>query len=151
LSLEPSLPHITPADEVFVQKVMAFMETNMDNAQLTIAEFAEALNLGRSVFTNKLKAILGLTPVEFVQEMRLKRARQLLDTRNFTIMEVAYQTGFNDPKYFSLCFKKYYGMRPSVYLKQSTEVLDRTDTTDTTDITDITDTTDDTDDTTAQR
>lgn len=83
--------------------------------------------------------------------MRLKRARQLLDTRNFTIMEVAYQTGFNDPKYFSLCFKKYYGMRPSVYLKQSTEVLDRTDTTDTTDITDITDTTDDTDDTTAQR
>jgi len=148
LSLEPSLPHITPADEVFVQKVMAFMETNMDNAQLTIAEFAEALNLGRSVFTNKLKAILGLTPVEFVQEMRLKRARQLLDTRNFTIMEVAYQTGFNDPKYFSLCFKKYYGMRPSVYLKQSTEVLDRTDTTDTTD---ITDTTDDTDDTTAQR
>jgi signal transduction histidine kinase/DNA-binding response OmpR family regulator len=130
LSLEPSLPHITPADEVFVKKVMAFMETNMDNAQLTIAEFAEALNLGRSVFTNKLKAILGLTPVEFVQEMRLKRARQLLDTHNFTIMEVAYQTGFNDPKYFSLCFKKYYGMRPSVYLKQSNLSTDRADVTD---------------------
>lgn len=126
LTLEPSLPHITPADEVFVEKVMNFMETNMDNAQLTISEFAEALNLGRSVFTNKLKAILGLTPVEFVQEMRLKRARQLLDTHNFTIMEVAFQTGFNDPKYFSLCFKKYYGMRPSVYLKQSTDVNEET-------------------------
>ncbi|MBR5963546.1 MAG: response regulator [Bacteroidaceae bacterium] len=117
-SLEPDMPVITPADELFLQDVMAFMEKNMDNADITIDDFASAVKLGRTVFYNKLKATVGLTPIDFVQEMRIKRAVQLMKTDNFTISEIAYQTGFNDPKYFSRCFKKHLGETPTDYLKK---------------------------------
>jgi AraC-like DNA-binding protein len=116
-AIEPNMPVITPADELFIQEAMAFMEKNMDNAELTIDQFADALNMGRTVFYNKLKTTLGLTPIDFVQEMRIKRAVQLMKSGDFTIVEIAYQTGFNDPKYFSRSFKKHLGSSPSEYIR----------------------------------
>ncbi|MDD2559078.1 MAG: response regulator [Bacteroidales bacterium] len=116
-AIEPNMPVITPADELFVQEALAFMENNMDNAELTIDQFADALKMGRTVFYNKLKTTLGLTPIDFVQEMRIKRAVQLMKSGDFTIAEIAYQTGFNDPKYFSRSFKKHLGCNPSEYIR----------------------------------
>lgn len=116
-AIEPNMPVITPADELFIQEALAFMENNMDNAELTIDQFADALKMGRTVFYNKLKTTLGLTPIDFVQEMRIKRAVQLMKSGDFTIAEIAYQTGFNDPKYFSRSFKKHLGSNPSEYIK----------------------------------
>ncbi|MBO5769308.1 MAG: helix-turn-helix transcriptional regulator, partial [Bacteroidales bacterium] len=71
-----------------------------------------------TTFYNKLKATTGLSPVDFVLQIRIKRAIQLMQTRNFSIAEVAYKTGFNDPKYFSRCFKKFHGESPSVFMKK---------------------------------
>jgi AraC-like DNA-binding protein len=73
--------------------------------------------MGRTVFYNKLKTTLGLTPIDFVQEMRIKRAVQLMKSSDYTIAEIAYQTGFNDPKYFSRSFKKHLGSSPSEYIR----------------------------------
>lgn len=116
--MEPDMPEIRPADEIFLQEVMAFMEKHMDDADFTIEDFAAALGLGRTAFYNKIKATTGLSPVDLVQEIRIKRAVQLMQTRNYNISEVAYMTGFNDPKYFSRCFKKYKGDSPSNFLKK---------------------------------
>lgn len=113
--LAPSQPQITPYDEQFMQKVMEFMEEQMDNAELTIDEFAEQLMLSRTIFYRKLKSIIGLTPVDFVREVRIKRAVQLIDSGEYNFSQVAYMTGFNDPKYFSKCFKKVIGITPSEY------------------------------------
>ena len=74
--LTPSQPQITPYDEQFMKKVMAYMEEQMDNAELTIDEFAEQLMLSRTIFYRKLKSIVGLTPVDFIREIRIKRAVQ---------------------------------------------------------------------------
>lgn len=104
--LTPSQPQITPYDEQFMKKVMAYMEEQMDNAELTIDEFAEQLMLSRTIFYRKLKSIVGLTPVDFIREIRIKRAVQLIDSDEYNFSQVAYMTGFNDPKYFSKCFKK---------------------------------------------
>lgn len=68
--LTPSQPQITPYDEQFMKKVMAYMEEQMDNAELTIDEFAEQLMLSRTIFYRKLKSIVGLTPVDFIREIR---------------------------------------------------------------------------------
>lgn len=114
-SLEPSQPQITPYDEQFMEKVMEFMEEQMDNAELTIDEFAEKLMLSRTIFYRKLKSIIGLTPVDFIREIRIKRAVQLIDSGEYNFSQVAYMTGFNDPKYFSKCFKKVIGITPSEY------------------------------------
>lgn len=113
--LTPSQPQITPYDEQFMEKVMKFMEEQMDNTELTIDEFAEKLMLSRTIFYRKLKAIIGLTPVDFIREIRIKRAVQLIDSGEYTFSQVAYMTGFNDPKYFSKCFKKVIGINPSEY------------------------------------
>lgn len=114
-SLTPSQPQITPYDEQFMEKVMEFMEEQMDNAELTIDEFAEKLMLSRTIFYRKLKSIIGLTPVDFIREIRIKRAVQLIDSGEYNFSQVAYMTGFNDPKYFSKCFKKVIGITPSEY------------------------------------
>lgn len=115
VTLAPSQPQITPYDEQFMQKVMEFMEEQMDNAELTIDEFAEHLMLSRTIFYRKLKSIIGLTPVDFIREIRIKRAVQLIDSGEYNFSQVAYMTGFNDPKYFSKCFKKVIGITPSEY------------------------------------
>ena len=113
--LTPSQPQITPYDEQFMKKVMAYMEEQMDNAELTIDEFAEQLMLSRTIFYRKLKSIVGLTPVDFIREIRIKRAVQLIDSDEYNFSQVAYMTGFNDPKYFSKCFKKVIGITPVSY------------------------------------
>ena len=112
---EPSQPQVTPYDEQFMQQVMAFMEEQMDNTDITIDDFANKLMLSRTVFYRKLKSIVGLTPVDFVCEMRIKRAAQLIEKSEYSFSQIAYMTGFNDPKYFSKCFKKIVGITPSEY------------------------------------
>lgn len=98
---------------------MEVMEKEMDNSELTIKEFAQKLGLGRTVFYQKLKSIIGLSPVDFIREIRIKRAVQLIDSGEYNFSQVAYMTGFNDPKYFSKCFKKQVGMTPSEYKGKS--------------------------------
>lgn len=115
IDLSPAPPQITSYDEQFMQQVMEVMEKEMDNSDLTIEEFAQKLGLGRTVFYQKLKSIIGLSPVDFIREMRIKRAVQLIDSGEYNFSQVAYMTGFNDPKYFSKCFKKQIGMTPSEY------------------------------------
>ena len=90
--LTPSQPQITPYDEQFMKKVMAYMEEQMDNAELTIDEFAEQLMLSRTIFYRKLKSIVGLTPVDFIREIRIKRAVQLIDSDEYNFSQVAYMT-----------------------------------------------------------
>lgn len=119
--LTPSQPQITPYDDQFMKQVMEYMEEQMDNSELTIDDFANRLMLSRTVFYRKLKSIVGLTPVDFIRDIRIKRAVQLIDSGNFNFSQVAYMTGFNDPKYFSKCFKKQMGITPTEYKDKQKE------------------------------
>ena len=87
----------------------------MDNSDFAIDEFALNLGMGRTAFYQKLKSLTGLSPIDFVREMRIKRAKQLVESGEYNVSTIAYMTGFNDPKYFSKCFKKRYGVSPSEY------------------------------------
>lgn len=119
---EPSQPQVTPYDEQFMQQVMAFMEEQMDNTDITIDDFANKLMLSRTVFYRKLKSIVGLTPVDFVCEMRIKRAAQLIERSEYSFSQIAYMTGFNDPKYFSRRFKKIMGVTPTEYKEKKESI-----------------------------
>ncbi len=112
---EPSQPESYQYDQHFMKQVMEFLEEQMDNSELTIDDFAAHLCLSRSIFYRKLKTIVGVTPVDFVREMRIKRAAQLIESTDYTFSQIAYMTGFTDPKYFSRCFKKVKGVSPSDY------------------------------------
>jgi len=114
-SFTPSEPNIIPFDHSFMERLLEFMERNMDNAQLAVDDIAEAMDVSRSILYRKLKTITGCSPVDFIREIRIKRAVQLIETGEFTFSQIAYMTGFNDPKYFGKCFKKQTGMNPTEY------------------------------------
>jgi len=117
LKLEPSEVIITSKDEVFLRNVIRIIEEKMSDIEFNIESVASSMAMGRTTFYKKLKSLTNMTPVEFVKDIRLKRGKQLLDTGEMTVSEIAYQIGFNSLGYFSTCFKEKYNLSPSDYLK----------------------------------
>jgi signal transduction histidine kinase/ligand-binding sensor domain-containing protein/DNA-binding response OmpR family regulator len=115
---EPGEATITTRDEAFLQQIAAIVEEKMTDVDFNIDTVAETVAMGRTTFYRKFKGLTGLAPVEFVREMRLKRARQLLDAGAGNISEIAYSVGFNNAKYFSTCFKAKYEVTPTEYVKR---------------------------------
>jgi signal transduction histidine kinase/ligand-binding sensor domain-containing protein/DNA-binding response OmpR family regulator len=99
----------------FVQEALAIVERNISNADFSVEELSRALLLSRAAVYKRLFVLTGKTPIEFIRQLRLQRAAQLLGKSNMTVAEVAYETGFNNPKYFSKYFKTEYGKLPSAY------------------------------------
>jgi AraC-like DNA-binding protein len=91
------------------------MDKEMDNNTLTVDGLVDEMGMGRTVFFNKLKTMTGMSPVEFMREIRIKKAAQLLEENQYNVTEVTYMVGMNDSRYFSKCFKNTYGVTPSEY------------------------------------
>lgn len=82
----------------------------------------EDIGMSRTTFTEKLKQLTGMTPLSFISSIRLQAAFRLLqEKKNIRITELAYSVGFNDPKYFSQCFRKKFGFSPKEFHKGKTE------------------------------
>jgi AraC-like DNA-binding protein len=92
-----------------------FIEQHISDSNLKIEDMAETVNMGRTVFYEKIRELVGVSPSDFLRQVRMERARQLVAKSRMSIAEVAYAVGFTDPKYFSKCFKKETGMTPSEY------------------------------------
>lgn len=112
---EEGIPVLSANDKLFMDRLIEFIEDNLDNGDLMIADLAQELGMSRSVFFNKLKTLTGLSPVEFLREMRIKKAAQLILADEGNMAQIAYQVGFNDSHYFSKCFKQVYGVTPTEY------------------------------------
>jgi ligand-binding sensor domain-containing protein/AraC-like DNA-binding protein/anti-sigma regulatory factor (Ser/Thr protein kinase) len=117
LILAPSEIVITSKDEIFLKEVINIIEKGMFDSQFNIDSVATAIGMGRTTFYKKLKSLTSLSPVEFVREIRLKRSKQLLSSKQYSVSEVAYMTGFTSSGYFSTCFKEKYGCSPSDFIK----------------------------------
>ena len=115
MRLETQKSDETIHGDAFLAKLLNVMDKQMDNNTLTVDELVDEMNMGRTVFFNKLKSMTGLSPVEFIREMRIKRAAQLLEQEQYNITEVTYMVGLNDSRYFAKCFKNTYGVTPSEY------------------------------------
>jgi len=111
----PKEPLVESYDDKLMKNLMVVMEQNIDNADLTVDELVSKIGVGRSVFFKKLKSLTGLAPIEFIREVRVKRAAQLIESNEYTISQVTYMVGCNDPRYFSRIFKQRFGMTPSEY------------------------------------
>lgn len=117
VKLAPGELVVTSKDEKFLKDVIRIVEDNMENPEFGVHEIYELIGMGRSNFHAKFKSLTNLPPVEFVRDMRLKRAKQHLDAGETNISTVAYAIGFNNAKYFSTCFREKYQVTPSEYLK----------------------------------
>ena len=116
-----SEPKIVNEDEVFMDKLMKFIEEHIDDDGLRIDDMAEAVNMGRTMFYENVRRIVGLSPSDFLRQVRMQRARQLIVKSRQSVAQIAYSVGFTDPKYFTKCFKKDTGMTPSEYKEKMSE------------------------------
>ncbi len=108
---------MAPADELLMERIIEYIESNLDNNELSVESLAKYAGLSRSSFFNKIKSLTGQSPVEFIRNYRLQKAAQLLKSEQLLIKEVCFMTGFSDLKYFGKCFKEKYGMTPGNYKK----------------------------------
>lgn len=109
----------TSIDEEFLQKAIECIQTHLDDPTFDQTKFVEEMGVSKSTLFRKLKSLTGLTYSSFVRNIRMKTACRIMEEkRNVRISELAYAVGFNDPKYFSACFKKELGMHPSEYMER---------------------------------
>jgi AraC-like DNA-binding protein len=92
------------------------VEKNLSNAGFSVEELSRELCMNRVSVYRRIFSLTGQTPVEFIRTVRIKKAAQLLSKTEMNVTEVAYEVGFNNPKYFAKYFKMAYNMLPSAYV-----------------------------------
>lgn len=120
-SFTPNEIVLSSIDEQLLKKALKIVEDNISNDQFDIMAFSMELGVSRTLLFTKVKAWTNFTPNEFIQEIRMKRAARLLEQGNLNISEIGYQVGFKNPKYFSKCFQKKFGISPSRYIEKFSE------------------------------
>lgn len=111
---------LTPVDQQFLTALMDFTETAWKKADVKVNDFEKPIGYSRSQFYRKLVSLTGKSPNSFLKEYRLDEALSLLKKQRWNVSEVAFETGFNSPSYFSKCFQQQYGRTPSDYLAELT-------------------------------
>jgi|HubBroStandDraft_1064217.scaffolds.fasta_scaffold43033_2 transcriptional regulator GlxA family with amidase domain len=104
-------------DAQFLRRLSDAAERNLSDFKFDMDALAQEMAVSRRSLFRKLKAVTGCTPKSFVRNMRLKRAAQLLQTSNMTVLETTYAVGFLDLKHFRALFRDYFGMLPREYAK----------------------------------
>lgn len=115
ITVQPKDITVTSIDEKFLQQALDTVEANMSDSDFQIDQFCRAIGMSRSTLNRKLRALTGLSTNVFIRTLRLKRAAQLLEKKSATIVEIAYEVGFNNPSYFAECFRQQFGKAPSEY------------------------------------
>lgn len=100
-------------DHRLKEQIVAYAEAHIADAEFSADRFADGMGMGRSAFFVKFKSLTGKSPNEYLRELRLRRAAELLSAGPVTAAEVAYQVGMKTPQYFSTCFKKRFGVTPA--------------------------------------
>jgi len=119
VTLRPKDIAITSIDEQFLERLQIVLDDKLVESSFSIEQFSQAVNMSRMQLHRKLKALTGLSASEFVRSQRLKLAAQLLEKSDVNISQIGYSVGFNDPAYFSKCFKELYHCTPTEYVNKS--------------------------------
>lgn len=108
---------LNTAEMEFVIRLFDYTEKVWTNSNISVTNYNKNLGLSKSKLYRTIMPIIGKSPNSFIKDFRLKKALELLDKQASNISEIAYQTGFSSPTYFSKCFREVYGVLPSKYKK----------------------------------
>ena len=107
---------LTP-EQIFLEKALNCIHEHLDDSNYDRDAFAADMGASSSTLYNKLRAITGMNVTTFIRDVRMKEARRLAEKDpSMRVSDLAYRVGFQDPKYFSTCFKKYYGIQPKEFM-----------------------------------
>lgn len=116
-TIEADRKEVEANERPFMERIMAIMEANYSESKFGVQELADLMGMNRTSLSKRLNAETGLPTSQFLRNYRLDIAKRMLkeNVANRNITEIAYRVGFNDPKYFTRCFTKLYGVAPSAY------------------------------------
>ncbi|MBD1260095.1 response regulator [Maribacter polysiphoniae] len=113
--LKPNEIELTSLDAQLLQRIQVILDDLLTDPNFGVTMFSDQIGLSRMHLHRKLKALTGYSTTEFIRAQRLKLAAQLIKKKGVNISEIGYAVGFNQPAYFSTCFKEYFGCSPSEY------------------------------------
>ena len=108
---------LSVVEKEFLVSLLEYTETIWNQSTTSVLDFSKKLGYSKSKLYRMMMSIIGKSPNSFIKEYRLNKALELLDRQVLNISEIAYQTGFSSPTYFSKCFYEAYGILPSKYIK----------------------------------
>ena len=116
-----SLPVLKPIeaesqDEKFLSNIIRLIEDHLSDADLNVNALCELSGISNKQIYRKIKQLTGMSPVEYIKSIRMKKAAMLLQQKKFTVAEVMYMVGFSNHSYFSKCFQAEFGKTPRQYL-----------------------------------
>lgn len=116
INIQPKEIIINSLDEKFLYHALEIVEQNISDPEFNVDKFSAAVAMEASTLYKKLIALINMPPGEFIRDIRMKRAVQLLKQNKVPISEIAYMVGFDNPNYFSKVFRKYYNISPSDFI-----------------------------------
>jgi len=119
LALGPAKIAVDSPDELFIKKALQQVEDHLSDSTFTVELFQTEMGMSRMQLHRKLKALTNFSASEFIRDIRLQRAADLLGNNGLNVTEVAYSCGFNSGTYFTQCFTEKYGITPSKYRKKA--------------------------------
>ena len=119
MMFDPKPDTIESADDKFMNRIMEVIERNTSNEEFSLADFAREMNMSRSVLHSRTQGLVNQSPIELLRSVRMKKASHLLLSEAYNVTQISYMVGFSDPRYFSTCFKKQYGMTPREYVRKT--------------------------------
>jgi AraC-like DNA-binding protein len=116
--LAAALSNGHPQEAAFLQKINALIVANLENEGFDTAALCKAMAMSRTQLFRRLKPLIRQAPAHYIKNMRLQKAKELLETTDLTVGEVTYKTGFQSPSHFTKIFLQRYGVLPSVFRKK---------------------------------
>ena len=110
---------LAEVEQQFIDNFNSYVEAHISNPELNVEDIARHLGLSKSQLYRKIKSLTNYSPNELVRIVRLKYAKYLLSLKSKNITEVAYETGFSSPSYFTKCFKEFYNQSPTEYISRT--------------------------------
>ncbi len=118
IEVNPGDISVSSVDEQFIRQALEAVEKRIADPEFTVEDLSRAMHMSRVALYKKLLSLTGKTPLDFIRSIRMKRAAQLLEKSRLTVSEIAYEVGFNNPKYFAKFFKKEFNVLPSEYISE---------------------------------
>ena len=109
-------------EDVFLENLVSAINSRIEDANFKMEELADTLHMSYSSLYRRCQALTGHSLIDFVRLLRLKKAAVVIAKYGYNISEAAFMVGFNDPKYFSKCFKKQFGRTPNSFKKEAHEI-----------------------------
>jgi transcriptional regulator GlxA family with amidase domain len=111
-----------PSGQAFLSKALKTLEQNMSDPDFSVIQFCREMGMSQARVYRKLIALTGMSITQFIRNIRLKKAAEMLLETDLSISEVAYQTGFSNPGYFTKCFKEEFGKNPREFTQNNKRI-----------------------------